>query len=168
MRERVLIGIQVKIIEIIKCDLVKYAEEVVNTKLSKQECIPVGCILTAMYSGCQGSLHPDVPDRDPWTETPRQRPPDRDPMLDRDPLLDRDSLVGRPLIGRSRQTSLPPDRDPLLDRDSLVGRPLIGRSRQTPLPPDRDLPDRDSPWTETHGQRTPTGERPPCWTETPP
>ena len=79
MRERVLIGIQVKIIEIIKCDLVKYAEEVVNTKLSKQECIPVGCIPTAMYSGCQGSLHPDIPDRDnldsdPQTDTPRQRP----------------------------------------------------------------------------------------------
>ena len=45
----------------------------------EQECIPVECVPPTRYH--TGGL----PNRDPYTETSRQRPPDRDP-LDRDPL----------------------------------------------------------------------------------
>ena len=41
---------------------------------TKQEYIPVGCVLPALYHGA-GGLCP-VSDRDPWTETS----PDRDPV----------------------------------------------------------------------------------------
>ena len=79
-------------------DLHMIYDNIFNKLVSQQECIPVGCVLPALYrrggSTCQGvPCTENPPDRDPmdsdtpWTETlPRQRLPlDRNPPLVRDP-----------------------------------------------------------------------------------
>ena len=82
-------------------------------------------------------------DRDPhWTETPRERPLDRDP-LDRDPL-DRDPLDRNPLGQKPPrdptplQRPNPPDRDPTpRRRPNPTGRDTHGQS-PPPLPPEQN------------------------------
>ena len=98
-------------------------------------------------------LDRDHPRQTPWTETPRQRPPDRDPVGQRPSLPWTETL---PPPDRDPPNRDPPDRD-LLD----LNPPPLDRNSPGQIPPktetllDRDLP---YPWTETPypGQRPPS------------
>ena len=99
---------------------------------TKQECIPIGCVLPARNPLDRDHL---LGTDHPWTQTPLDRdPPDRDP-LGRN-LLHRDSPQTETLL----DTDHPLVRDPL-DRDP----PLRTDTPCTETPLDRDLC-----WTDRH------------------